>query len=387
MQQYKKFLTNYYISGFLYDFVFAYAIYSVLFHIKGLSIPQISVLLAVWSFAAIIFEIPSGALADSSSRKKMLTYAPLIKSLCFVVWFFAGGNFYMYLLGFVLWSLASSLVSGTTQALLFDTLKHFDKSDDYEKAIGRKNFFTNISLAFSFLLGGALAYFSLELPVILSVLPLVASAYFAAKMLEVPKIKSTEETKYFSYIKTAFNEFRKSRALIYLMIYTLVLAGIFGNLEEFDQLYYQLVHLPIVYFGVVGFIWSIAIALTSDNAHKLKKYPVIYYLPSIISGIFLILVAKLPSIPMIILLVAAHAIVAPLRVLTESKIQREIKSISRATVTSIIAFLEQGFGGLLLLLFGLVSRIWNLQAIYLFAAIILLIFSAWSVSVKKLWKS
>src|SRR3989304_2846791 len=123
----KSFLKNYFLTSFFYDFVLAYAIYAALFHLKGISIFQISLLLAIWSLTSVLFEIPSGALADYGSRRKMLTYAPLIKAICFVIWFFAGSNFYLYMLGFTIWSIASSFVSGTTEAILYDTLNHYGK--------------------------------------------------------------------------------------------------------------------------------------------------------------------------------------------------------------------------------------------------------------------
>lgn len=132
---YKFFLRNYYLTSFFYDFVFAYAIYNVLFNTRGLSVFQISLLLTWWAAIAMLLEIPTGALADYWSRKKMLTIAPVLKSLCFLVWFFANGNFYLYGLGFVFWALGSSLVSGTTEALLYDTVVYAGKKDEYEKVL------------------------------------------------------------------------------------------------------------------------------------------------------------------------------------------------------------------------------------------------------------
>ncbi len=137
---YRSFLRNYLLTEFFYDFIFAYAIYTVLFKLRGLSVFQIALLLWGWGIMALLFEIPTGALADSWSRRKMMALAPLIKALCFVAWFFAHGNFYLYLLGFGLWALGSSFVSGTTESLLYDGMVHFDRTDDYEKAIGRKGF-------------------------------------------------------------------------------------------------------------------------------------------------------------------------------------------------------------------------------------------------------
>lgn len=149
MQSYKSFLRYYYLSSFFFDFVFAYAIYNVLFNIRGLSVPQISILLAFWALMASLFEIPTGGLADSWSRKKMLVIAPIIKAICFVIWAFAGSNFYIYALGFVFWGLSSSLVSGTTQALLYDELVKFKKRGEYTKILGRRDFYFYISIGFS----------------------------------------------------------------------------------------------------------------------------------------------------------------------------------------------------------------------------------------------
>jgi MFS family permease len=130
---YKSFLRNYYLTSFFYDFIFAYAIYNVLFNIRGLTVFQISLLLSWWALVAMLLEIPIGALADYWSRKKMLTIAPMVKSVCFVIWFFAKGNFYLYALGFVFWALGSSLVSGTTQALLYDTSVYAGKKMSMKK--------------------------------------------------------------------------------------------------------------------------------------------------------------------------------------------------------------------------------------------------------------
>jgi hypothetical protein len=80
---------------------------------------------------------------------------------------------------------------------------------------------------------------------------------------------------------------------------------------------------------------------------------------------------------MIGLLLAAYFLTTPLRVLIESRIQHNIQSISRATITSVIAFITALFGILFTSIFGLISLIWNLQSIYTATAIILILFSAW----------
>jgi MFS family permease len=374
---YKKFLRNYYLTGFFDDFVFAYAIYNFFFKFNKLSIFQISLLLGWWTLNTLILEIPTGALADRWSRKKMLVLAPIFKSGCFLIWFFANGDFYLYALGFTFWAASESLVSGTTQALLYDHLKYFNRSKEYEKILGKKAFYSHVALAISLISGGFIAAYSLDLTIILSIIPLLLSALFAALIEEVLKQKSTEEIRYLEYIKIAFKEIKTNKILPYLFAYYNIIFITFGLLDEFDQLYFDLVKLPIFAFGIAGFMRSSFSAIGSYYAYLLKDKTWIYYLFPFLCAICLAIVASLPSVYIIILLFISFLLAAPLHVLMESKIQHNIKSISRATVTSINAFFLNLLGVLLAPIFGLISKIWNLQAIYLTVAIIQFIFTFW----------
>lgn len=373
---FKSLLRNYYLASFFYDFVFAYAIYTVFFSIKGLSVFQISLILAWWSLTTVLLEIPTGLLADSWSRRKMLVIAPIFKALCFVAWFMAGSNIYIYALGFLFWSLGSSFVSGTTQAFLYDAVSHANKKDDYEKILSRKKSYFNIALAISIVSGGFIAGYNINFAIIFSVVPLLLSSLFAFLLPEQNKVDSTEEANYLLYLKIALKEIFKNRVLLILFIYAFAIS-IFSHLEEFDQLYYQLAKLPLFAFGLIEFVWAAANAGTSFFAHKLNKYSFIYWLIPLVCSLLLFFVGVFPSIPMIGLLIFSYVLAAPLNVLIEGKIQRSINSASRATITSASNLVINLFGVLLILFFGFIGRIWSLTAIYIISAIFLLLFAIW----------
>jgi len=373
---YRAFLRNYYLAKFFYDFIFAYAIYNALFNIRGLSVFQISLLLAWWSIGVIILEIPSGALADYWSRRNMLLIAPFIKALCFLTWFLANGNFYLYALGFFFWGMAGSFVSGTGEAFLYDNLTFFKKKEEYEKVLGRKKFYFHLALAISMILGGFIAHYNLDWVLLLSILPLLLSAFFTSRLKDVPKVKSTEEVRYLEYIKIAWREVRTNKILMYLFVYSLGIS-VFMDLEEYDDLYYLLVGLPIWAFGIAGFMWSILNSVGAFWAHKIKKFTWPKYIFPLYSFALLMLVGLFPSIPMIAVLLLAVIIIEPLRVLIDGQIQHNIKSISRATVTSVESLVVNFFGVFIVIIFGIISRIWNLQAIYISTSLFLLVFSVW----------
>lgn len=383
-KQYSSFLRNYLLSASLYDFIFAYAIYNVLFNIRGLSVFQISILLTWWALSAMLLEIPSGAIADYWSRKKMLVLAPLIKSLCFIIWIFADNNFYLYAFGFLFWSTGSAFISGTSEALLYDKLASFHKEHEYEKILGKKNFYFYIALATATISGGFIASININWTLILSIIPLLLSSFFALLIKEAPKTKSAASIDYFDYIKLAYHEVKNSKVLLLLLIYSLGIS-IFYDLEEFDQLYYQIAKLPLFAFGLVGFLWSILHSIGSYYSEKFQNAIWIFYTFPLIAAILLFFVGLKPSIPMIGILLLAYFITSPLKILIESKIQRNIKSTARATVTSVNKFLINLFAVFLTPLFGVIGQIWNLQAIYIATSIFLITLTIWTLINKKIF--
>ncbi|MEV0368004.1 MFS transporter [Nocardia fusca] len=117
------------------DLVPYYALYALLFADHGFGPGQISLLLAFWSVTAFLFEIPSGAWADTVSRRGLLILNGLLMSAGFVVWTVAP-SYVGFALGFVLWGVAGSLRSGTFEALLYDELAARGAARAYARVIG-----------------------------------------------------------------------------------------------------------------------------------------------------------------------------------------------------------------------------------------------------------
>lgn len=117
------------------DLLPIYALYGVLFADHGLSTAQISLLLALWSVTAFVLEVPSGAWADTVSRRALLVLSCLLQAACFALWMLAP-SFLGFALGFVIWGVASSLESGTFEALIYDDLVARGEPSAYASIIG-----------------------------------------------------------------------------------------------------------------------------------------------------------------------------------------------------------------------------------------------------------
>lgn len=112
-----------------------FPVYALLFADAGLSLGEISLLFVIWSVVGIVLEVPSGAWADTVSRRLLLGIGALTYAAAFGSWVlfpsFAG-----FAVGFALWGLSGALTSGTFLALAYDELAALDSRHRYARVIG-----------------------------------------------------------------------------------------------------------------------------------------------------------------------------------------------------------------------------------------------------------
>lgn len=112
-----------------------FPVYALLFTDAGLSLGQVSLLLALWSVVGIVLEVPSGAWADTVSRRGLLALGAVVYAAAFATWVLVP-TFAGFAAGFALWGLSGALTSGTFQALAYDELAARDARDRYAHVIG-----------------------------------------------------------------------------------------------------------------------------------------------------------------------------------------------------------------------------------------------------------
>jgi len=157
----------YYAFSFLTGFYIATGT-TVLFEQKlGLSYAQIFTLDAIYMLMFVLFEVPSGALADLLGRKKTLL-AGLVTLIIGAIATGNAQNFLHLFLSSFLWALGFSLISGASEALLYDSLKD-DKL--FHRVTGRALSFSIIGLALAGIVGPLLFAQYFRLPYLASALP------------------------------------------------------------------------------------------------------------------------------------------------------------------------------------------------------------------------
>jgi MFS family permease len=113
---------------------FYYPVFTILFLDFGLTLRQFALLNAAWAATIVLFEVPSGALADILGRRNLLVSAGVLMVvemalLCFVPRDSLNVVFVVFLINRVLSGVAEAAASGADEALAYDTLKKEGMAD------------------------------------------------------------------------------------------------------------------------------------------------------------------------------------------------------------------------------------------------------------------
>ena len=153
------------------------------FEEHGLSLTQIMILQATYSFTVALFEIPSGFFADIYGRRLSLFYGSIFIFIGYLIFsFFSGFN--EFFIAEIFLGIGGSLVSGADSAIIYDTLLELKEDEDYTKIEGRNYGIGNVSEGIAGILGGFLALTSLDLPVYIQTFVMFFSIPISYSLIE-----------------------------------------------------------------------------------------------------------------------------------------------------------------------------------------------------------
>lgn len=235
----KQNITVYYYAIAIKCFAIAmpHAFLTLVFLKKNFDISEIAVIQAFYSIAVVLFEFPSGVLADKFNRKKIFLISNILLMVSYAI-VFVSDQLLLIIIAWGLYGTAAAFETGTIDAEMIMMIKKCFTGERQKKKIeefvGRENRISSISAIIGAILGFFLyrlieinIYMLMGLLVFLSFL-LVAFKY---RSLDVKNGK--EAKKLTSLVRKSIREIQNSRRL------KLIIAG-FGFLQMFIQLHFQL---------------------------------------------------------------------------------------------------------------------------------------------------
>lgn len=358
MSPINRIAATWYTYGYLREAVLIYPVYAIMLGEHGIDAMELSTLFIVWAGSALVFEVPAGVLADRYSRKWLLVISGAIKGTTFIVWWISP-DFTGFLLGFVLWGGGSSLVSGTSESFVYDSLAARGEQNAFARVYGRGLAANSLGIATALACGGFLAEGGYDLPIALSIAAPWGSALVAAMFfIEPPRSGAQRRESWRGILANGLSEVRQSRMIMFIVAMFATLVTGYGVVDEYIGPFLK--EQPGFTLGTIGIAYACAFAARTVGMEFAHRLPI--HSPRGIALLFALgtlgLAASVATngASLIATISAYFGFSSAAEVLLQTRLQQQISGAARATVTSFARMTEQAVGVCFYLFIGAVAQ-------------------------------
>ncbi len=255
-----------------------YPVLAILFIDLGLTLDQYVLLNLIWAATIFLFEVPSGALADTLGRKKLLVAASLLMILEMLCLLLAPQNGGAMLLGLCILNrlcsgLSEACASGADEALAYDSLPEQDRADHWDSLLATSMRWRSAGFVIAMILGGLIyipeplnsilpdafqltATMAHRLPVALVLCQAIVCLCITLRMVEPVNhadgdVKNTCRSAIQLTLATARWVFTHRRTRV-VVIVGLAIDSVVRNFATITSSYYRLIELPEWTYGFIG---------------------------------------------------------------------------------------------------------------------------------------
>jgi len=228
-----KLLWPFYLDALIATILYIYPAFHILYFLEvGLSLFQIGLLSSAMSLSVLLFEVPTGAIADIFGRK-LSTIIGMFASGLVLFLIFISHSFYFLLFLYFLWGLAITFFSGATTAWRIDLLKGANKEGLIQDVEAKMHSFFSFSFLFSGIVGAFLVkYFGL-----IVIWPVSGVAFFFAgfsyllgkeNFIKKKRKKREHLKKFISHTKKSIKYSIKNESLFILLLSAIIATFVFA---------------------------------------------------------------------------------------------------------------------------------------------------------------
>lgn len=329
----------------------------VFFGSRGLSVTEITLLNTVYCATVMLFEVPTGVLADRWGRRRAMILGSLLMALgCLIDW--QGHSFLAFAVGEGLLALGMTLTSGADSAYLYDLLRDAGRADEYRRLEGAASAAKLAGAAVALAVGGWLAHRDVGLTYLLTALVCIAASVVAALLAEHRQSfklarSITLARQVVDAAKHAAGHPPLAFAIVFsALVFTLVRMGIYLH-----QPYLTAAGLSLSHVGLVMAALSLVAAWGAHHIDALRRSigerVLVFGLPALLALSYLLLGRWVGQLG--IAMIAVQALVAGIySPLSKDLLNREIaESSHRATVLSVESMVRRLAFGLFAPIAGL----------------------------------
>lgn len=336
-----------YVYLFFSQLFFDRALWVIYLGDKGMTLGEVGILEALLHLAIVLFEVPTGMIADLYGRKVSLVIGNVF-SLLYGLFMLMSGSFSLFTLAFLSMGLMVTLHSGAEQAFAYDTLKNENREKDYTRVIGSMTAISLLSLSLAKFLGGFMAEVSWEwvygctiITHILAVIPLL--------FMKEPEREKTEEisgrwyNQWGHQFRLGVNVWRNNRTIhapvvLFILASAVMVIMVFYGQEYFVELGYSSIVVGAV-FTIEGLLGVVMAKIAYKVEERFKFFHILYYGLGLFLVFFVLFIFSTDWAILLSFLILAQ-LLSLFEPIFSSFVQSFLKSNIRSTFLSLIGLME-----------------------------------------------
>lgn len=362
-----------YIFRFLTSFSLTEAIWVLYLAYKGLSLAQIGLLEGVFHITSLISEVPSGVMADRMGRKKVILLGRISNIISSFIMLKAT-EMWQFGISFVFTAWGFNLLSGSEDALVYDSFLCMDEEEGYFKTNSRLNVIMEIGQGLATFIGGILSEISFTYcyvaTVVVTLISLVPCMMFQEPELQESKKK--EKVTWKEHFVRSFQVIRGNRKIAELLFFYSFVFTFYTSVYFYSQQYFLGLGLRKIQISVIMLlagVMSCVGALCSEKAVKTGKEHTKYVATFVIAvGILGLSLGNIVlSIGCIAVISFFNAMLYPNQ---SASLNRMIPSEQRATIISVSSMTFSVFMIVLFPIMGWSADCWGMQRTFLIVGVV-----------------
>lgn len=338
----RKQLSRLYLSSVISNLTITGAWLAILAS-RGFSLVEIGISETVFHITSIIFELPSGVMADVFGRKKMLIVSNIMYTIATLI-MIASNSLFTVCLSIAFHALTYNFSSGTGDALAYDSMKKARIHSKFERYESNQLIIYRVCTGISTLCAGFALTIGYKLAYTTDLIACAAQFIVLSTLTEVNAKENADEQRLFAKIAECFREsfrfLKEAKKALGLMFCNSFVGALDILLLFFLQAKLPEKGIPKWGLGVALLFMELGGVVGSKLILRLPKvgYKVIFAVTSalVLTGIF-----AEHSRSFIIMAIGGFIAAVgddALQVRTNAKLQKMFPSEQRATLTSVESF-------------------------------------------------
>jgi MFS family permease len=262
----------YYAIKFFYNMIILVPVMTIFFFANGLTMAQVMLLESIFSIGLIVFQVPTGALADIIGRKGCMILGSFVIAFSSILYGF-GTGFWQFAIAELVWAFGAAAVSGADVALIYDTLKQSKNTKLSTHILGDAFFYSLLGGVLSSLASGYItATLGFRGGWYITTVTIAVSGILGFWLIEPKqKVAKLGISTYYSQMIDSIKLVLQDKRLALIMVNS-ALVGCLGVIGFwFYQPHMKASGIPIELFGFIFAGVNIFAAISSKFAHYIEK--------------------------------------------------------------------------------------------------------------------